>query len=151
MPYEYRCYEAEPGRLEDLDRRFRDLTVRTFGRLELRQLGFWIPKGSNQLVYLLAWSDREESEEKGRRSRTTANGRRARRRASRPAPSSRASRRSSGAPLRIRRRRTASSCEKQEVRLTGPSCEPRLVSLLAQLGAIRTKCMLSASPVPARA
>jgi hypothetical protein len=64
MLYEYRCYEAEPGRLEDLDRRFRDLTVGIFERLGFRQLGFWIPEGSNQLVYLLAWSDRAESEAK---------------------------------------------------------------------------------------
>jgi heme-degrading monooxygenase HmoA len=64
MIYEFRSYEAAPGRLQDLDRRFKELTWPILERLGFEQVGFWIPEESNRLVYLLRWKDRAESEAK---------------------------------------------------------------------------------------
>ena len=64
MIYEFRTYEASPGRLADLDRRFKDLTLPIFERLGIEQVGFWIPEGSNALVYILRWADKADSEAK---------------------------------------------------------------------------------------
>lgn len=64
MIYEFRTYTAAPGRLQDLDRRFRDLTCPILQRLGFRQKGFWIPEDSNELVYLLQWNDKAEAEAK---------------------------------------------------------------------------------------
>lgn len=62
MVYEFRSYEAVPGRLDDLDRRFRDLTWPLFEKHGFRQVGFWIPEDSNELVYVLKWNDKAEAE-----------------------------------------------------------------------------------------
>jgi heme-degrading monooxygenase HmoA len=60
MIYEFRSYEAAPGRLQDLNRRFQELTWPLFERHGFRQVGFWIPEDSSRLVYVLQWQDREE-------------------------------------------------------------------------------------------
>lgn len=60
MLYEYRSYEAAEGRLEDLDRRFREVTVGLFSEHGFQQVGFWVPEGGNRLVYVLRWSDRAQ-------------------------------------------------------------------------------------------
>ena len=62
MIYEYRSYEAAPGKLEDLNRRFKELTCPIFQRLGIEQVGFWIPEDSDRIVYVLRWKDRAESE-----------------------------------------------------------------------------------------
>jgi hypothetical protein len=62
MLYEYRFYEANEGKLEALDRRFRDLTWRVMQRHGFEQVGFWTPEGTNQLVYILKWRDKVHSE-----------------------------------------------------------------------------------------
>jgi len=62
--FEFRSYEAVLGRLGDLDRRFRDLTWPLMQRHGFRQVGFWIPEGSNELAYILRWNDRAECEAK---------------------------------------------------------------------------------------
>jgi hypothetical protein len=62
MLYEFRSYEAAPGKLEALSRRFKDDTVPLFTRHGIEPIGFWFPEGVNQLVYILRWTDREESE-----------------------------------------------------------------------------------------
>ena len=59
MLYEYRCYEAVPGRLTDLHRRFQDLTLRVFERHGMEQVGFWVTDvgTNNQLHYILRFQD----------------------------------------------------------------------------------------------
>lgn len=60
MIYELRTYTAMPGRLPDLNRRFRDHTTKIWGRMGWNMVGFWTYKfggRSDQLVYILAWPD----------------------------------------------------------------------------------------------
>lgn len=64
MLYEFRSYEASPGRLDDLSNRFRDLTTKVFDRLGFRQIGFWVAENPDRLMYLLQWTDREERDAK---------------------------------------------------------------------------------------
>jgi hypothetical protein len=67
MIYEYRSYEAVPGRLDDVDTRFRDLTIKIFDRLGIETVGFWTATGPDRLVYLLRWTDTEERDVKWKR------------------------------------------------------------------------------------
>jgi heme-degrading monooxygenase HmoA len=60
MIYEFRSYQAAPGRLGDLDERFRDLTTKVFARLGFTPFGFWTASDPDRVVYLLAWRDDEE-------------------------------------------------------------------------------------------
>ncbi len=60
MLYELRTYYAVPGRMADLQARFRDHTTRLFGKYGFTQIGYWTYKygGTNdRLVYMLAWPD----------------------------------------------------------------------------------------------
>jgi hypothetical protein len=59
MLYEYRRYEATPGRLRDVHRRFNDLTLKAWERHGIEPVGFWdaLVGESNQLHYLLRWED----------------------------------------------------------------------------------------------
>ena len=62
MIYEYRVYEAMPGKLPDLHRMFQDHSVRLFDRHGFTPVGFWTPEMgeyNNRLVYLLAFKDLE--------------------------------------------------------------------------------------------
>lgn len=60
MIYEFRSYQAAPGRLADLDGRFRDLTTKVFARLGFAPVGFWTASDPDRVVYLLAWRDDAE-------------------------------------------------------------------------------------------
>lgn len=67
MLHELRVYEAMPGRLGDLHRRFTDVTLGIWERLGIRPLGFWstlVGPSSNALYYLLEWTDLGERDEK---------------------------------------------------------------------------------------
>ncbi|RXR26454.1 NIPSNAP family protein [Sphingobium fluviale] len=67
MLHELRIYEAMPGRLGDLHRRFTDVTLSIWERLGVRPLGFWnclVGPSSNSLYYLLEWTDLTERDEK---------------------------------------------------------------------------------------
>jgi hypothetical protein len=64
MIYEYRSYEAVPGRLDDVDARFRDLTIKIFERLGIQTAGFWTAADPDRLVYLLKWTDTAERDVK---------------------------------------------------------------------------------------
>jgi hypothetical protein len=58
MIYEQRVYEASPGRMEDLQRRFREHTVSIFARHGIRPVGFFVPDigdSTDRLIYLLAF------------------------------------------------------------------------------------------------
>lgn len=62
--FEMRTYYAMPGKLEDLNKRFRDHTCKLFQKHGIELVGFWIPqdkdKGAgNTLIYILAHKSRE--------------------------------------------------------------------------------------------
>lgn len=66
MLYEYRLYDAVPGRLPDLHRRFQEVTLPLFERHGIEQVGFWVADVglSNQLHYILRWRDMAERQAK---------------------------------------------------------------------------------------
>jgi NIPSNAP len=58
MIYEYRVYEASPGRMGDLQSRFREHTLGIFARHGIRPVGFFVPDigdSSDRLIYILAF------------------------------------------------------------------------------------------------
>ena len=61
--FELRTYVAPPGRLPDLQRRFREHTLALFARHGMTNIGYWTPQDSarrgNTIVYLLAHRSRE--------------------------------------------------------------------------------------------
>lgn len=62
--FEMRTYYAAPGKLEELNKRFRDHTVALFEKHGMVNIGYWIPtdpeKGAtNTLVYIVAHQSRE--------------------------------------------------------------------------------------------
>jgi hypothetical protein len=64
--FELRTYYANPGKLEDLHRRFREHTVRLFKKHGMTIVGFWAPTApaaaANTLVYVLAYPSDEARE-----------------------------------------------------------------------------------------
>lgn len=67
MIYELRVYTCLPGRLPALLKRFETQTLRIWGRLGIRQAGFFttlVGPTSSQLTYLLAWDSLGERERK---------------------------------------------------------------------------------------
>ncbi len=64
MVYELRTYIASPGKLDNLNRRFRDHTMNLFKKHGMVNVGYWTPSDddqgkSNTLIYLLAHKDRD--------------------------------------------------------------------------------------------
>ena len=67
MIYEQRIYHAMPGWMADLLRRFEQVTVPIWERVEIRQVGFWtyaVGGSNHDLVYLLEWESMAEREQK---------------------------------------------------------------------------------------
>jgi hypothetical protein len=65
--FELRTYYTHPGKLDDLNKRFREHTCRIFQKHGMEIVGFWTPQDekdgrSNKLVYLLAFPSREAAE-----------------------------------------------------------------------------------------
>ena len=61
MIFELREYQAAPGELGRLNRRFADHTLRLFRRHGLDVVGFWADASDpSTLVYLLRFSDQQE-------------------------------------------------------------------------------------------
>ncbi len=62
--YEMRVYYAAPGKLEDLNARFRNNTMRIFAKHGMTNVGYWVPieNTENKLVYLLSYPSREARE-----------------------------------------------------------------------------------------
>jgi len=58
--FEMRTYYAAPGKLENLQARFRDHTTALFQKHGMTNIGYWTPltNSENKLVYLLAYPDR---------------------------------------------------------------------------------------------
>ncbi len=59
--YEMRIYYAAPGKLDDLNKRFRDHTLRLFEKHGIENIGYWTPidNTNNALIYVLAHASRE--------------------------------------------------------------------------------------------
>jgi hypothetical protein len=66
--FELRTYKSAPGKLPDLNARFRDHTVKLFAKHGMTQVGYWTPVDPKQgaddtLIYLLAHRSREAAAE----------------------------------------------------------------------------------------
>lgn len=66
---ELRSYYANPGKLEDIHKRFRDHTMRIFAKHDMTVVGFWGPAykkdgSENKLVYLMSFKDRADRDAK---------------------------------------------------------------------------------------
>jgi hypothetical protein len=64
--FEMRTYYAAPGKLEDLQARFRNHTVKLFEKHDMTNIGYWVPVDEksgqptgNTLVYILAYPSPE--------------------------------------------------------------------------------------------
>ena len=59
MIYELRIYEAMPGKMQSLNKRFADITMGYFDKYNMKTVGFWTEDigTSNNLVYILAFDD----------------------------------------------------------------------------------------------
>ena len=62
--FELRTYTTNEGKLEDLNKRFRDHTCRLFQKHGIELVGFWTPQDDKdgkgeKLVYLIAFPSRE--------------------------------------------------------------------------------------------
>jgi len=65
--FELRTYQASPGKLDDLNARFRDHTLALFKKHGMSNFGYWVPlpkeKGAGEtLVYILAHQNKEAGE-----------------------------------------------------------------------------------------
>ena len=62
--YEMRVYHAAPGKLDDLNKRFRDHTLRLFEKHGIENIGYWVPieNSENKLIYVLRYPNREARE-----------------------------------------------------------------------------------------
>ncbi len=60
--FEMRTYTTNEGKLEDLNARFRDHTIKLFEKHGIRNVGYWVPtekeKFANTLIYIIAHKDR---------------------------------------------------------------------------------------------
>jgi hypothetical protein len=64
--FEMRTYHAAPGKLEDLQARFRNHTTKLFEKHGMTNIGYWVPvdektgqPSGNTLVYILAYPSLE--------------------------------------------------------------------------------------------
>lgn len=60
--YELRTYHANPGKLPDLETRFRDHTIEIFNRHHMKSIGYWVPQDNkdNVLIYVLEHATKDE-------------------------------------------------------------------------------------------
>ncbi|MCC6165306.1 MAG: NIPSNAP family protein [Acidobacteria bacterium] len=63
--FEMRTYYTYPGKLGDLNTRFRDHTLRLFEKHGMTNVGYWVPQDEpahgNTLVYVIAHASREQA------------------------------------------------------------------------------------------
>jgi len=59
--YELRTYYAAPGKLDDLNARFRDHTMKIFEKHGMTNIGYWMPldNADRRLIYMLSFPSRE--------------------------------------------------------------------------------------------
>ena len=62
--FEMRTYYAAPGKLDDLNKRFREHTITLFAKHGMTNVGYWMPveNPENMLVYVLSYPSREARE-----------------------------------------------------------------------------------------
>jgi hypothetical protein len=65
--FELRTYHTNPGKMEDLHKRFREHTIHYFKKHGIEPVGFWTPQDdkdgkADTLVYLVAFPSREAAE-----------------------------------------------------------------------------------------
>ncbi|TWU00278.1 hypothetical protein Pla108_12260 [Botrimarina colliarenosi] len=63
--YELRIYHVAPGKLEALNNRFRDHTLRLFEKHGIKNVGYWTAEGDDKqprLYYLIAYPDHPSRE-----------------------------------------------------------------------------------------
>ena len=66
MIYEYRVYEAVPGKLPMLHARFRDHVLKMFERHRIKSIGYWTNYAgddSNRLIYVLSFENAQQRQE----------------------------------------------------------------------------------------
>ncbi len=64
MVYELRIYTCNPGKLDDLHKRFRDHTMQLFEKHGMKNVGYWVPMDKpDTLVYLLAHKSRKAADQ----------------------------------------------------------------------------------------
>jgi cation transport regulator ChaC len=61
--YELRTYHANPGKLADLEARFRDHTIAIFNKHHMKSVAYWVPTDNkdNVLIYVLEHESQEEA------------------------------------------------------------------------------------------
>lgn len=59
--YELRIYYAAPGKLDDLNKRFREHTLKIFENHGMHNIGYWMPLDNpdNKLIYIISHPSRE--------------------------------------------------------------------------------------------
>lgn len=62
--FEMRTYYAAPGKLDDMNKRFRDHTLRLFAKHGIQSIGYWMPieNTDSKLIYVLAYPSKEARE-----------------------------------------------------------------------------------------
>ena len=78
MLYEYRVYETLPGRLPNINARFRDHTMKIFEKHGIKNIGYFtadVGDYSDRLIYISASRTPPTANAHGRHSATTPNGR----------------------------------------------------------------------------
>jgi hypothetical protein len=63
--FELRVYHTLPGRVPELESRFRDTTSKLLTKHDLNVVGYWVPEGAptwdNTFIFMLAHPSREEA------------------------------------------------------------------------------------------
>jgi hypothetical protein len=61
--FEMRTYYAMPGKLDDLQKRFREHTLTIFNRHHMKSVGYWVPQDNkdNVLIYILEHTSKEDA------------------------------------------------------------------------------------------
>ena len=65
MIYEYRVYEAMPGKLDELHARFRNHTLKLFERHGIKNIGYWtaeVGDYTDRLIYIIAFENAGQRE-----------------------------------------------------------------------------------------
>jgi NIPSNAP len=62
--FELRVYHAVPGKVLELESRFRDTTSKVLAKHDLKVVGYWVPEGApaweNTFIFIVAHASREE-------------------------------------------------------------------------------------------
>ena len=65
--FEIRTYTTHPGKLDALNARFRDHTLKLFKKHGMENVGYWVPQDAplagNTLIYILAHPSREAAKQ----------------------------------------------------------------------------------------